>query len=383
MRKPGKPVGALVLMGVALSFAACNHGPKTTSSAGVDGGKPTVSAAQAALSATVARNAAGSGNAAAATNPAAPTSSPSRPAQTVAGNGSAPKVVSSDRSQSLVVGPHTFRFVTHLERVEGTDEDTVVKWELRGANDRVVYQQSYPVTFQDGRFDSTVSVGADAFHTQQGGGILIHGMDLPSAPDSGGWLQVFGYKYGRDKYGVDESLFGPFGPPIFINGEFLGVETDGSSPGPVMSGGATLTVMHDVAKFKLKTGNVDIVYPVLINWITGQLQPGMTCTEMTSKGRVQRCTYAVMVEALREDQQTFVRLFPEPDDGFTAQHVVVQAASKIEYLEARASVSWNQDGNGISFGVDGDLWLKVRIDGKEGWIHTQEDFSAVGLPLVG
>jgi hypothetical protein len=90
-----------------------------------------------------------------------------------------------------------------------------------------------------------------------------------------------------------------------------------------------------------------------------------------------------MVEALREDQQTFVRLFPEPDDGFTAQHVVVQAASKIEYLEARASVSWNQDGNGISFGVDGDLWLKVRIDGKEGWIHSQEDFSAVGLPLVG
>jgi len=25
-------------------------------------------------------------------------------------------------------------------------------------------------------------------------------------------------------------------------------------------------------------------------------------------------------------------------------------------------------------------WLKVRIDGKEGWIHSQEDFDALGMP---
>jgi hypothetical protein len=35
-----------------------------------------------------------------------------------------------------------------------------------------------------------------------------------------------------------------------------------------------------------------------------------------------------------------------------------------------------------SFGVtaDSDLWLKVRIDGKEGWVHSEEDFRALGLP---
>jgi len=33
--------------------------------------------------------------------------------------------------------------------------------------------------------------------------------------------------------------------------------------------------------------------------------------------------------------------------------------------------------------VSGDVWIKVRIDGQEGWIHSQEDFDAVGLPEAG
>ena len=27
-----------------------------------------------------------------------------------------------------------------------------------------------------------------------------------------------------------------------------------------------------------------------------------------------------------------------------------------------------------------ELWLRVRIDGREGWLHTEEDFAALGLP---
>ena len=36
-----------------------------------------------------------------------------------------------------------------------------------------------------------------------------------------------------------------------------------------------------------------------------------------------------------------------------------------------------------SLGVDEDLWLKVKIDGDTGWIHTAEDFSALGLQQSG
>ena len=232
-------------------------------------------------------------------------------------------------------------------------------------------------------FESTVDISASAFNTGQGGGILIHGFDLPSAPNSGGWVQVFGYRYGREKYGVDQSLFQPFG---VVSEEFLDVSSDPSRPSPTTpGGGVTVTTMHDVLRFRLWTGSFSIVYPVLVNWITGKLEPAARCLEMTSKGRIERCTYPITVEdPARATEPTFVRLFAEADDGgATPKHVVVQPQSKIEYLEARVPIAWEEDANAISLGVSGDTWVKVRIDGQEGWIHSQEDFDAVGLPQAG
>jgi hypothetical protein len=295
----------------------------------------------------------------------------------------APKVVVSDHSQTLIVAQQTCRLLTHGQSIEGTTEETVEWWELRDANGHVVYRESYPVVLENGMFESSIAVNANSFTTKQGSGILVHGMELPSAPNSGGWVQVFGFKYGRDRYAADQSLFGPFGPPILIDGEFLDIGNDSFRPTPTSFGGATTAVMNDVLRFRVWTGNFNIVYPVLINWITGKLQPAWRCIETTSKGQVERCSYPITVEAHRDNQPTFVRLFPEADDGFTPKHVIVQPQSKIEYLEARTPVAWNEDAKAVSFGVNGDVWIRVRIDDLEGWIHTEEDFEAVGLPQAG
>ena len=294
-----------------------------------------------------------------------------------------PKTVISDRIQNLTVAQQTFRFVTHVQSIPGTSDETVEWWELRDAKEHVVYRQSYPVTFTKGMFDWMVSVGAKSFTTQQGSGILIEGGEEPSDPESGGWVQVFGYKYGRDKYGADQSLFGPFGPPISVIGRFLGIDTDSFRPTLTSSSGSTATVSRDVLKFRLWTGNFNIDYPVQINWISGKLQPAWRCFETTSKGRVERCSYSITAEAHPDHQPTFVRLFPESDDAYTPKHVVVQPQSKVEFLEARAPVEWSEDDKAISFSVNGDVWIKVRIDGVEGWIHSEEDFEAVGLPQSG
>ena len=32
-----------------------------------------------------------------------------------------------------------------------------------------------------------------------------------------------------------------------------------------------------------------------------------------------------------------------------------------------------------TLGTGDEMWVKVRIDGKEGWIHTDEDLQAIGL----
>ena len=82
---------------------------------------------------------------------------------------------------------------------------------------------------------------------------------------------------------------------------------------------------------------------------------------------------------------TFVRLFPEPENGFTPKHVVVKPDSKIDYIEAETSVSWSADQDNVSFGVSdpGKVWIHVKIDGQDGWISVEEDFEAVGLPGAG
>ncbi len=319
--------------------------------------------------------------------PAAQSSATSSPATTA--DASAPKTIASQRSESFTVAQHTFRMIIHVQRIAGAkpheEDETVDWWELRNEKDQVVYRESYPVTFQNGGFESTVGISAKSFTTQQGGGILVHGGELPSAPNDGGWVRVFGFKYGRDKYGADESLFGPFGPPIYVaEGDFLEVGSDPYPPTPIFKGTATVTVMNDVLRFRVWTGNFNIIYAVLINWITGKVQPARRCIETTSKGRVERCSYPVQVEAHRENQPTFVRLFPEADEGYTAKHIIVQPQSKVEYLEARMPVAWSEDAKAISFGVDNaNMWLKVRIDGQEGWVHSEEDFEALGLPQVG
>ena len=365
----------VMLMAVATFFTACNRVSGMKSARAVTG-IATQPASQKPQPASTAQTATPS-------SPQALPDSPSLPVAAPKSDAPPPTVVVSDRSQTLIIAQQTFRFVTHVQTIESTNEETAEWWELRDAKEHVVCRESYGVAFENGGFESTVWISAKAFTTKLGSGILVHGVELPSAPDSGGWVQVFGFKYGRGKYGVDESLFGPFGPPLFIDGEFLEVGTDPLRPTPPPLGEVTTTVMNDVLKFRLREGSFNILYPVLINWITGKLEPAQRCLESTSKGQVQRCSYPITVEPHRDNQPTFVRLFPEPDDGFTPKHVIVQPQSKIEYLEARMQVTWNGDAKGAYFGVNGEVWIRIRIDGVEGWIHSQEDFDAVGLPQTG
>ena len=100
--------------------------------------------------------------------------------------------------------------------------------------------------------------------------------------------------------------------------------------------------------------------------------------------QIERCPYEVKVDAGDVVEQTFVRLYNETEDNGRPRHVVVQPGSRIEFLAAEAHVKWKQGARAanLEFQPD-DVWLKIRVDGKEGWIHAQEDFVAVGLPFSG
>ena len=290
----------------------------------------------------------------------------------------APQVVASDHTQGpFHVGAQSFTFVKHVQSIEGktlADDSTVEWWELRDAAGQAIYRREYPVGFQNGAFDETQNVDARELKASFGKGILVEGGELPSAPNGGWWIQVFGLMNGK---------LTPLSGALRTDGAFLGEHVESYQPTPMLRGQQPQAVSHDVLKFRVWTGNVSIIYGVMIDWIQGRVRPEWTC--LTAQGQPAACRYPIEASPARGREMTFVRLFPEPENGFTPKHVVVKPGSKIDYLEAEASVSWSTDQDNVSFGVadPGKVWIHVKIDGQDGWISGEEDFEAVGLPGAG
>lgn len=294
-----------------------------------------------------------------------------------------PKIVTFDRTQGpFRINNESFTLVTQIQSIDRQPHDpdsdeTVEWWELRDAAGKAVYRQQLPVELRDGHFGETASVGARLLKTRLGHGILMDGSFLPSAPEYSGWFQVFGLVNGK---------LVSFGPPMSTDGEFLGEAEERFQPSVMFRGQQPATATRDVLNFRVWTGNFNIIYPILVDWVQAKVRPAWTCYRQTSKGTISACTYKVQANrAQLTSDLTFVRLFAEPEEGFSVKHVVIKPDSKIEYLEAQAPVEWTVTKNAISFGVgdDSNIWLHVRIDGQEGWIHTQEDFEAIGLPQAG
>jgi len=289
-----------------------------------------------------------------------------------------PQVVVSDHTEGpFLVGGQSFTFVKHVQGVGGHtsgDDSTVEWWELRDAAGAVVYRREYPVAFENGTLAETEDVGARELKASFGQGILIEGGELPSAPNGGWWVQIFGLMNGK---------LTPLSGAMSADGAFLGEKVESYQPSRMFRGQQPQTVSHDVLKFRVWTGNVNIVYGVIIDWIQGKVRPEWTC--LNAQGQLSGCHYQIEADPIRQKEMTFVRLFPEAQDGFVPKHVVVKPDSKIDYLEAQAFVSWSADRNNVSFGVsDPDkVWIHVKIDGQDGWISGQEDFDAVGLPQAG
>ena len=146
------------------------------------------------------------------------------------------------------------------------------------------------------------------------------------------------------------------------------------------------TARSDDIELKVWTGNFYVTVPARVNWQQGFLMKGEQCFEGSGNGGLVEKGCDMRVEAVRKPITTdvsFVRLLQEPGEGFGyARHLVLKKTSKIEYLGARGIVNWTRNGDEIQVRVS-DVWLKALIDNNDenlGWIHTQEDFSAVGLP---
>jgi hypothetical protein len=93
--------------------------------------------------------------------------------------------------------------------------------------------------------------------------------------------------------------------------------------------------------------------------------------------------FDVIVERTHTEEETFVRFFNQPEASSMPQHVVIKKDTKVEFLWAYAKISIVSGGAECAISIDEMLWLKIRIDGKEGFVRDAEDLLALGIHPAG
>jgi len=317
------------------------------------------------------------------------------------------------------ISGNSYTVVLHLKpRQPGETQetgDTVAAMEIQDFSGAVQYQRSFPYQEKNDSFSDAWFASAIPLVGTNGSGLLVrYSFDSePSAPeeDSRDWWQVFGVVAGKLK---------PFGAPLYadkpIGWDHSGKSSDYKSAGPLGSAA-------DEIQFPVWTGHFRLIYPVRVDWTDGTLSPVQPCPASTptrdpapSTGQSgtgnqslsvaavatqsSPCEYKVLADNNRRvSDTTFVTLCSAPSSNcFNAAKVVVKPNSEVLLLLARVNAKWNpgvasgpsgpikspgdamNDSGGVGLDPGSDIWLKVRIDGKEGWMHGEEDFAAFGFP---
>ena len=230
------------------------------------------------------------------------------------------------------------------------------------------------------------SVGALLLSGTNGTGLLLN-YDVysePSAPEEepSSWFQVFGV--------LDGKLV-PLGAPLEVQGGLLDEYTKDNT----YKAARPLGPQADAFEFKVWTGHCRLVFPVRVDWSQGKLSPAQECLKASGQPGA-GCQYRLLPEEklYSSGDITFVRLWPNPQESGSPTKAVVKKDSKVDLLTAFVATQWTEgkavppgnsqgladEAGGFGVAPDSDLWLKVRIDGKEGWMHSEEDFRALGLP---
>ena len=321
---------------------------------------------------------------------AAPSLAPSAESQAPATGASSPANESEKKLGPFTIDGQNYTVELRTRKVQegsaGEGGDTVVAMEIRDAAGALQYQKTFPYVKGTGDSFESWSVSALPLTGTNGAGLLVSYDNYfePSAPEEEptGWFQVFGVIGGK---------LAPFGAPLEVQGGLLDQYVDGQA----YAAGRSLDTHADEVDFKIWAGHCRIVFPIRVDWSKGTLTPAQDCA-MSAGESSAGCQYKVVPEPqLYSNGITFVRLWPSPSEKSGApQNTVVKKDSKVELLTALVATKWvegspvgpaNKKGpmdDAATLGVDSgaDLWIKVRIDGKEGWMHSEEDFRALGLP---
>lgn len=283
-----------------------------------------------------------------------------------------------------------FSVVLHEKRLPGAIDprfaQTLQTIEIRDEKNAVLYEKTFTFGIEEGKLERSLKASASLLSGKYFTGLLIsYRLKLSTGEDAEAW-QVFGHEDGR--YKPQDVKFRVFDKPH--RGDY-GANTSAEMQLVTPKGVVTkpITPEGEIFEFPVWTGYFYLFLPVGVDFAHGKLTPGRRCAGTGgSRPGMHEIGCDMRVKAERkppEAETTFLRLFPgEPGrlDQGEARHLVLDKNSKIEILNANAFVDWGLSGDLMQV-VFRDLCLQVRIDGddqKTGWIQSDEDFAAIGLP---
>jgi len=266
---------------------------------------------------------------------------------------------------------------------DSTSVTTLVALEILDARGNAVYREIFPYMLADGGFTHMLTASASLLPGRGGAALVIRFLEQPAsapgaerAPAKESW-QVFGLVNGQ---------FAEFGAVLPL-GQGADITVGGVVAGVMVKGGIAVLPLASAAEeldFPAWTGNFYAFVPVRVDWAHGQWGEGEECYEL-GEGTLREKGCSMRVEAHREARAgiadiAFVRLFAATDgDTYNSQGVVVRADSNVDFLEGVAIAHWRNEGGRVDCSFD-HVWLRTRIDGKEGWVQGEEAFEALGLP---
>jgi hypothetical protein len=189
-----------------------------------------------------------------------------------------------------------------------------------------------------------------------GAGLIVYYGVVPTAPMSGAVCQVFALK---------GDLLTPLFSPLSVYGEMYALP-------PGSTANSRKLFENDTMKFGVWNGWYEVVVPVRV---FDNLRVAPLHYDLTSRNYA----FEVIVERMPLDEDTFVRFFRGPGDSSIPKHLIVRKDSKIEFLWAYGKPTFKSG----YISMEAMPWLKVRIDGKEGFVRDQEDLMALGLRQAG
>ena len=270
-----------------------------------------------------------------------------------------------DREGPFTIKGQTFTVVQHLKGQEGDADPTLALLEIVDSGGVVWYRDDFAYAAESGGF---CPASVKLISGSNGEGFLLDMGCAASEPDSGGPWQILGVANGK---------ISPLGKPFSAAGQM-----GDFVPGKINKIGNLTQILPDELRIRLFTGYFYVTVAFRVGWWEGGLALAQRCFYQTGHGLApDGCEMPVEdVERQPSEQElTFLRMFSESNARGIPEHVVVKKDSQVEILACKVFVILGESKSGISLGVGPDIWVKLSVDHKEGWIHTEEDLQAVGL----